>query len=153
MSEKVLVLRVNCFQNYDFVKEHNRIVSVNGKVWFLKLGKLIPEKRLVELLNERCKLVLRTDKKHGGEFFATQFYDFYTGSPKVDMVYPEYYNDMINMLSYVKDVSNKGTWLLIGEITKIEDDSVERLVLDKTGEKISQLLDKCSSSFVYAHFE
>lgn len=84
MSKKAIVLRINCYRDYDFVEEHNNVL-VNGKAWVLKIGKVIPEKRLQSLKDENGYIVFRTDKKHGSRFYIAKFVDYYIGEPTVDM--------------------------------------------------------------------
>jgi hypothetical protein len=151
MSKKAIVLRINCYRDYDFVEEHNNVL-VNGKAWVLKIGKVIPEKRLQSLKDENGYIVFRTDKKHGSRFYIAKFVDYYIGEPTVDMKYPNYYREMISKLSYSMDVSDTGSWLQIERINKMKIPQVDSLVMDNSNEKVFKLLERCSSSFVYAHF-
>lgn len=151
MSKKAIVLRINYFKDYDFVEAHNNALT-NGKVWVLKIGKTIPEKRLKSLKEENGYIVFRTDKKHGSRFFIAKFVDYCIGSPTKDMRYPDYYQEMISMLSYSRDVSDSGSWLQIEKIKEMDIEQINSLVMDNSSEKVCKLLERCSSSFVYAHF-
>lgn len=98
-------------------------------------------------------MVLKIDKRHGGMYFITNLYDYHIGMPSSGMNYPDYYTEMIDTLSYSRDISDDGTWLLIGKNKPLKESEVEKLVLDKTKEHICDLLEKCSLPFIYAHFE
>lgn len=151
MSKTVIVLRVNCYKGYDFVEEHNRVLT-DGKVWILKLGKVIPEWRLKKLKDENGYIVFRTDKKHGSRFYIANFVDYRIGRPNGDMKYPKYYSEMIDVLSYTMDVSDSGTWFQVEKINEMSIEQVDSLVMNNSEEKVCKLLERCSSSFVYAHF-
>lgn len=151
MSKNAVVLRVNYYKGYDFVEEHNRVLT-KGKVWILKLGKVIPEWRLKELKEECGWVVFRTDKKHGSRFYIAKFVDYHVGKPKNEMNYPDYYSEMIDALSYTMDVSDSGTWLQVEKLSEMSSEQVNSLVMNNSSEKVCELLERCSSSFVYAHF-
>ena len=53
MNKKVIVLRINCYRDYDFIAEHNKIVDKQGGVWLLKIGRKIPERRLEDLYRNK----------------------------------------------------------------------------------------------------
>ena len=151
MNKKVIVLRINCYRDYDFIAEHNKIVDKQGGVWLLKIGRKIPERRLEDLIETSGILVLKADKRHGGVYFETKLFEYYYGDPSESMYHPDYYDELINVLSYTRDVSVNGTWLLIGKISKMEEERIRRLTLEKTGEPICKLMDKCSTACMYAN--
>jgi len=150
MKKKAIVLRINYFEYYDFAEEHNKIAKSDGQVWMLKLGRKISTHRLDALKDTDGMLVLRSDKKHGGKFFCTTLKDYYIGHPQPGMKYPKYYDELIDLYSYSREVSEEGTWLLVGLIEDMDDSAVDKLVLEKTGEPIKTLLERCSTSCMYA---
>lgn len=152
MNKNVIVLRVNSYKGYDFVEEHNRVIA-DEKVWVLKLGKLIPEWRLIKIKEERGFVVFRTDKKHGSRFYIAKLVDYRVGEPNDQMIYPKYYSEMIDDLSYSMDISDSGTWLQVERIYEMSSEQINALVMNNSNEKVSTLFERCSSSFVYAHFE
>lgn len=140
MNKDAVVLRVNYYKGYDFVEEHNRVL-INGKVWVLKLGKVIPEWRLKKLMEESVWIFFRTDKKHGSRFYISKFVDYHVGKPKDKMNYPDYYDEMIEALSYTMDVSDSGTWLQVEKLSEMSSEQVSSLVMNNSNEKVRELLE------------
>lgn len=148
---KIIVLRINYFKDYDFIAEHNKILDAQQSVWLLKIGRKIPEGRMRELLENQGTLVLKADKKHGGIYYETKVFDYYYGEPKKTMNHPNYYQQLIDTLAYTRDVSVDGTWIKIGIIHKMNENRVRRMILEKTGEPIYELMNKCSTAYMYAN--
>jgi hypothetical protein len=66
------------------------------------------------------------------------------------MHFPDYYTQLISSLSYTRNLSFEGTWILIDEIKRMKEEHVASLYLERTGETITSLMEKCSTSFMYA---
>lgn len=147
-KKKLLVLRFNDYKNNDFILEHRRIVEKNGAVWFLKLGKPVPRKALEDILLGTGGLILKAPKARGGKFYYCKMLDARNSKPDSDMIYPEYYKEMMDDLFWF---SFEGTWIKINGFRELNDSEILKLKLIRNNRLLPEVLMQTRTTMLYAY--
>lgn len=147
-SKKMLVIRYNNYNNFNFIKEHTKLIDEKGYVWVYKVGKMIPNSSLESVLDESGKIIFKAPKKDGGNYYLASFQGYSNGIPPIDRNYPEYYSEMLNM----ELISNlKGTWLKISKIVLLQKEEVEMLYLCKNDKSLVEIVNSTRTSILYVY--
>lgn len=152
-NNKMMVLRVNQYKDYDIIKEHNKIVALDGCVWILKMGKPIPEKAIQSVIDESGVLILKMPKAQGGKFYYTELIECHNGEPEKRYTYPTYYKEMTETPNYDHDYSLCGSWMKITKIRELSEDKANNLVLVNTGNSLVDVVNTTRTSFMYVRCE
>lgn len=147
-NKKMLVIRFNTFQNFDFIKEHTDLINMNGYVWIYKVGKMIPGNSLDSILSESRKIILRAPKKDGGKYYLASLKEYSNGAPPMDVNYPKYYSEMIDS-EFMSSLN--GTWLKISEIRLLGSEEVDVLYLCKNDKSLDEILNTTRTSTLYVY--
>lgn len=147
-KKKLLVLRFNDYKRNDFIREHKKIIEKNGAVWFLKLGKPVPPKALEEILLGTGGLILKAPKACGGKFYYCKMLDARNSRPNDDMVYPEYYREMMDELFWF---SFDGTWIKVDGFRELNDSEISKLKLMSNDRLLSEVLMQTRTTMLYAY--
>lgn len=152
-KKKMLLLRFSNYKHFDFVSEHKKVLSENGYVWMLKIGKRIPDKRLTEVFNEPSALILKAPKDAGGKYYVAVVERTVNSSPTDGMVYPAYYNELIDDENMWIADSLDGTWFCIVSMEQLPDEMVSHLRLSSNDKAVEDVLSKTRSATVYVYSE
>lgn len=147
-KKKILVLRYSQFRNYDFLSEHKSIIDRLGYVWMLKLGKTVPEYRMKEILAETQAIILKAPKSQGGNYLIAVFDDFYNGKAPKELLFPNYYNEMVDT-SY--EYSLEGTWIKTISVREMTNEEVKKIFLVSNDKNIEDVMKSTRSALLYAY--
>ena len=145
-KKPVLVVRYNCFRDFDFIDEHSRILQEAGHVWMLKVGKKIPLLSLRNFEEAGGHILLKSPKKLGNRYYYAHMVQYRHGSPGEDMCYPSYYHAMTEE-SY--DYTLDGTWLQFDKLFEINDESIDHFHLIKNGAALRDIINATRTSTLY----
>ena len=148
-NRKILLLRYSNYRRYDFISCHNELAKKNGSVWMLKAGKQIPETSVNSVIADGGLVVLKAPKSCGGNFYATRILDFFNGSPKDGMVYPDYYRQMEKDEQMWFLASLTGSWFKIAELEELSGEDASRLHLVSNGKSAIDVLNSTRTAVMY----
>ena len=144
-----LLLRYSSYKKYDFIREHNSVIQDKGSVWMLKVGKCIPETKLQGMYRDGGILYLRSPKAEGEKIYKAVITAYYLGEPKHNMIFPNYYDEMLNDEDLWLVDSLSGTWFEVVEIKEISKSQAEQLKLVRNGKRAVDVLSCTRSSVLY----
>ena len=147
----MLLLRYSSYKKHDFISEHRSVIEKHGSVWMLKVGKKIPENKLQKMYQNGGVLYLRSPKNEGEQFYKAKIKAFYSGEPKSNMLFPKYYDEMLNDEDLWMVDTLSGTWFEVVEIKAISQAQAERLKLVSNGKRAVDVLSCTRSSMLYVH--
>lgn len=145
-NKPVLVIRYNCFKDFDFILEHCKLLQEGGHVWMLKVGKKIPITSLENFEEAGGQLILKSPKRLGNRYYYAHMTKYKHGSPSADMKFPSYYHAMTEE-SY--DYTLDGTWLQIDDLFEISDKDVDYFHLIKNGAALRDIINATRTSTLY----
>lgn len=120
-----LFLRVSNYGNYDFIKEHKKILDEKGYVWFLKMGRMMNQKIITEIIEKGGLLIMKSPVKSGSHFYLCKLVENKVPVNKNEIVYPKYYNEIFEYENYqFEDFLHDGYWY---KITSMEEISGQEL--------------------------
>lgn len=96
-------------------------------------------------------MYLRSPKIEGEKFYKAIIKAYYSGEPKRNMIFPKYYNEMLNDEDLWLVDSLSGTWFEIVEIKEISKTQAERLKLVSNGKRAVDVLSCTRSSMLYVN--
>lgn len=146
----VMVMRFKNHKSFDFIKEHKKLEEEYGNVWMLKAGKKIPKAKIDSVIGDGGSLVLRASKESGKGLFFAKILETYEGEPTKEMIYPEYYADLVSDNDFWSLDSLEGTWLRVCDIQSIDEDKLNEVKLISNGRKIVEALNSSMTSVLYA---
>lgn len=91
----MLLFRFRSYGKNNFIESHKKILNEKKYVWMLKLGKRTSTEKLRDILDEGGWLILRAPKSEGSKSFIARYVAFSENEPE-DMIYPEYYQEIID---------------------------------------------------------
>lgn len=150
-ESSMLLLRYSSYKKYDFIREHKNIIHKKGSVWMLKVGKCVPENKLQKMYENGGVIYLRSPKNEGEKFYKATIKAYYLGEPKRNMIFPQYYNEMLNDEDLWLVDSLRGTWFEVVEIKEIAQAQAERLKLVSNGKRAVDVLSCTRSSMLYVN--
>lgn len=145
----ILLFRYNNYKNYDLIKEHKEKLSKAGSVWVLKTGKYMPETKVKMIMESGGLMLLRAPKKSGGGYTYAHIKSVYAGTPKKDMNYPEYYNEMLMDDSLWIVDSLDGTWFEIDMLADVPSNASEHIHLLSNGKLVEDVIKTTRSAMMY----
>ncbi len=145
-DQKLLVLRIGEYKNYNFVKEHNSIIQERGLVWMLKLGKTIPQNALDGTIGKNGVVILREPKRAGGGLLLCKCIEYRNDDLLPSSLFPMYYKEMLSEYYWL---SSFGTWLCLTSIVPLGEKYYDSLLLAKNDKPLSQVLSETRTSFMY----
>lgn len=147
-KEKLVVIRVSSYQQFNFIEEHQKVLNKKGTVWMLKLGKLIPRTSLDEIINGKRTIILRAPKKAGGDLYLCNVLEVSYAEPSDSSLCPKYYEEMKN--SCIWD-SFEGTWFLLDSIKRIDEKYYPHFKLLKNDKYLMDVLNETRTSVLYVY--
>lgn len=148
-NQKMLLLRYTNYKKYNFVAEHQKVLDEEGTVWMLKIGKNIPEAKLKDFYSDGGILILRSPKASGSKYYAVEIDKWFNGEPDFEMVYPEYYEKMLDDEDVWTMDSLEGTWFKINSISELPDSASSHFSLISNGKMVQDVLSSTRSSMIY----
>ncbi len=125
-----LFIRLTNYEDYSFIKEHEKVIKEKGHVWILKIGQKVNPQYLSKVLEEHGLLIMKTPAKEGHKFYACELKDI---DPNNIDIYPEYYNDFLYYNGYdIETFKEVGYWFKIDEMKEIPDSTVEKFEVSST---------------------
>lgn len=115
------------------------------------VGKCIPENKLQKMYEYGGVMYLRSPKIEGEKFYKAIIKAYYSGEPKRNMIFPKYYDEMLNDEDLWLVDSLSGTWFEIVEIKEISKTQAERLKLVSNGKRAVDVLSCTRSSMLYVN--
>ena len=150
-ESSMLLLRYSSYKKYDFIREHINIIENKGSVWMLKVGKNVPEKKLQKMYENGGTLYLRSPKIEGEKIYKATIKAYHLGEPKRNMIFPNYYDEMLNDEALWLIDSLSGTWFEVVAIKEISQAQAERLKLASNGKRAVDVLSCTRSSMLYVN--
>ena len=148
-NQKMLLLRYSNYKKYNFIDEHRKILAEEGTVWMLKIGKNIPEYKLKEIYAEGGLLILRSPKADGSKYYAIEVTSCFNGEPDFEMIFPEYYETMLDDEDMWTMDSLQGTWFKVTSIKELPEEVSSHFSLLSNGKMIEDVLNSTRSSMIY----
>ena len=148
-NQKMLLLRYSNYKKYNFIEEHVKTLAEKGTVWMLKIGKNIPENKLKDIYDEGGVLVLRSPKADGSKYYKIEVRSCLNGDPNCEMVYPDYYEDMLDDEDMWGMDTMDGTWFEVSSIKELPDGASSHFWLISNGKKVEDVLSSTRSSMIY----
>lgn len=150
-GKTILFLRYSNYRSKDFILEHEKLLNDRGEVWFLKVGKRIPNEKAEMVLRDGGNLVLRGPKSQGSSYYRAKIVDIHNGEPLSKMVFPQYYYDLIHDDVFWATDSLEGTWFKITEIERINPVIISHLKLVSNDRDIEDVINSTRSSIMYLY--
>ena len=116
------------------IKEHQKVISKKGFVWYGKLGNKISPKILSEILANGPVKILMIKSGSIERYWAT----LQEVSYEKQTVHPEYYG---------QEASRMNTWLKISNFEPADSNILERCIIPSTGSKLSDIYKKSMGSY------
>lgn len=148
-NSRMLLLRYSNYRKNDFIQEHISCINKDGHVWMLKTGKHLQLEKVRTVLGDDGFLILRAPKSAGGEYYFAHVIDIFNGEVKKEMIFPEYYKDLIMDDKFWMVDSLDGTWFKIDRIEKLPEEGVEKLRLISNGKTVEEVLNRTRSATLY----
>lgn len=127
-----LFLRLNNFEEYNFIDEHKKLIESKGYVWLLKIGKTINQEFVKKIIEEGGGIILKSSAKNGNKFYYCDLLSNDINSEN-KIVYPEYYNEFFEYEAYnLEDLKKTGYWFKITNMRDITEDEVYKFRICKS---------------------
>ena len=129
-----LFIRINDFNNNDYIEEHRKVIKKNGYTWMLKMGKTINREYLKDIVTEHGGIILKSSAKRGNKFYYAEVVSTDI-SKENKLVFPEYYEEYFDYEYYtLEQVKKDGFWFKITNIIDVDDEFVDNFIINN-GEK------------------
>ena len=136
----VLFLRVSNYKNYDFIKEHMRVLKENGSVWILKIGRMMNLKFIDEVIEKDGGLILKSPVKSGNHFYYCKLTKDRLPEDESELIYPEYYTTFLDEQYYtIDDFKKDGYWYKIESMREIPEEKMYNFIFAKTKKELSKI--------------
>lgn len=120
-----LFLRLNNFENYNFIEEHKKVMDKYGYVWLLKIGKTINQEFVKKVIAEKGGIILKSSVKDGNKFYYCDLLSNEVPENDKELIYPNYYNEFFEYEAYnLEDLKKSGYWFKIANMREITEDDV-----------------------------
>ena len=146
--ERLLVLRFCNYKKHDFLSEHRAFLEKEGVSWFLKLGKLVPQRVLDEILAGSKGLILKAPKAVGGMYYYCSIIDAKNAFPDSKMNYPDYYKKLIAEMDWF---SLEGTWFCVNSFIEMNSTEVSKLRLINNDRPLDEVLSQARTTMLHAY--
>lgn len=146
-----MLVRYNNYKYYSFIDEVKMIINEKGFCWFFKVGKVIPCKKVQDIVRSGGFIVLKAPKSEDDKYFFAHATDSYTGLPRKDMPYPSYYTAMINDDSMWMIESLEGTWIKIDYVGELTHDNINHLFLLSNNKPLDVVVHSTRSATMYLY--
>lgn len=133
-GSKIFVLRYN--ENYiaDAMEIHRDKCKENGNCWYGKAGKKPNMSKLKEFMGNGINMIFYNKNKT----YVCKLID--VSEKKPSSGYPDYYNN---------SMWRPNSWYLITELTRVDKDILNKLVVLSTGKKMSDTINSSMTSFYF----
>ena len=127
------------------------MIQQHGNVWMLKTGKMIPDQKMASIILNNGFLALRAPKADGSKYYFASVIDAFNGPCKKDMIYPLYYEEMLNDEDMWAVDSLEGSWFKINKILEIQPQLVGNFYLVSNGKRVEDVLSSSRTSVTYVN--
>lgn len=143
-----LFVRLNNYENYDFIKEHKNVIKDNGYTWVLKIGKTINRDFINKMIEEKSAIIVKTPNKIGNKFYYCQLIPGDVHNEK--LVYPKYYDEYLYFEGFSLDtVKENGYWFKIKNMIEIPEEVVKKFVIIKSKKSMYECATKTRVVHMY----
>lgn len=149
-NESVLVIRYNEYRQYSFFKEHCQILDDVNYVWIHKMGREIPESSLKKFCENGGHILFKSPKKNGEHYYYAHFVECKNGKLNDKKAYPNYYQEMIEDIGGLYECTLDGTWFKVDYLHEMNNNDVEKIVLEKNGKHISEVIKSTRTTTLHA---
>lgn len=128
-----IFLRLNDFNNNDYIQEHRDVINKYGFTWLLKMGKTINKDYLNDIVEKKGGLILKSSAKRGNKFYYAEVVSTDI-SKEEKMIYPEYYNEYFDYEYYtIEQAKQEGYWFKITNIIEVDDEFIDNFIINNGG--------------------
>lgn len=139
-NTKMVLFRFGNFWTDDFINEHLLIIKAKDYVWLQKTGKRASAEKIKTVIDEGGYIIFKEPKNAGNNYYLGVFTEMRMDSPKDEAHCPPYYK---NVRSYSEQ------WFKVVSIKPISHNYIDSLILTQTGKKLTNIVDRTSSSFMF----
>ena len=134
-----LFIRLNNYENYDFIEEHRKSLEKNGHVWILKIGKTMNRDYIDKVIKENGGLIIKSTKSKGNQFYYCKVISADPNS-ETELKYPSYYDEYLYYEGYdIEQLKKNAYWFKIVSMIPIEYSTVDKFVVGKFNKKLTGL--------------
>lgn len=145
----MMLFRFRNYKSKPFIEEHLSILSANGFVWMLKLGRRTNISNLEAIKQAGGWLILRAPKTENGKFYLTHFSEFSESEP-MDGIYPEYYREILEDDDKdFYDIQPNYQWFKVDSISELSSTESPKFVLSKTGKSVNEVIGSTRTAVMY----
>lgn len=154
-QQQGLLMRFSNYKRYSFIDELNRSIMKVGSGWFLKTGKTIPQAKLQPIIQNGGFFILKAPKADGDDYYIAHITESFNGSPKSEMIYPSYYDDMVEDDNLWMMDSLEGTWLKTDYVGRMRIEDIKHLYLcsNKKPADVVAHSTRSSTMYIYSDIE
>ena len=128
-----IFLRLNDFNNNDYIQEHRKVIDKYGYTWLLKMGKTINKEYLNDIIRQNGGLILKSSAKRGNKFYYAEVISIDISNEE-EIIYPEYYNEYFDYENYtIEQVKKDGYWFKITGIVDVDDEFIDNFIINNGG--------------------
>lgn len=115
----------------------------------MKGGKSLPERRIQKIMDNGGVLILKEPKSNGGKYYITSILEMKNGIVNNEMVYPSYYDEMVNDYDCIAIDSLDGTWIKINYLNVIDDLALNHIRLVSNKMPLDEVMASTRSTLLY----
>lgn len=146
----MLLFRYSNYKRNDFISEHHKILTDEGFVWMLKLGKRSSIEKLRSIKDSGGWLLLRAPKAEGSKSYVARFIEISEEEPE-DMCYPAYYNDILDGIedNYMFLSEPAYQWFKLVLLEPMQEEDAEKIVVSKSKKKLDDVISTTRTAVMF----
>ena len=134
-----LFIRLNNYENFNYIEEHKKCLEEKGYVWMLKIGKTINKNYINEVIKSGGGLIIKSSKKEGNQFYFCSILSIEPNDDK-KLFYPKYYDELFYYEGYkLETLKEEAYWFKINSMIPIEHSIVDKFVVGKENKRLTDL--------------
>ena len=144
-----LFIRLNNYDNFNYIDEHIKCINEKGYVWMLKMGKTINRNYIDDVIKSGGGLIIKSSKKDGNQFY---YCNIISVDPKAEkeLFYPKYYDELFYYEGYkLETLIENAYWFKINSIIPINYSIVDKFVVGKNNKKLTNLASETRVVHMY----
>lgn len=145
-NTRMLLIRYCNYKKLSFIDEHRKVLSKEGFVWMMRLGKTINPQKIQDVLDDGGHLILKAPKKDGDQYYICRFTSISDKLPEGGLYSPKYYVELIREEQFV---DSSFQFFRVISITPIPKEELDKLTLQLNGKKVNTVVKETRTSFMY----
>ena len=146
-NTEMLLFRYKSYAKNEFIQAHQDVLSANGYVWMLKVGKRTSLSKIEKVLESGGWLILRSPKSEGGKSYIAHFDEVSENQPQE--VYPQYYNDILSDEENLYFENLTYQWFKISSINELPESCANELLMSNSEKKVKDVIDTTRTAVMY----